>query len=55
MLGVGDTRYFQFDTILSILPSILSIRCLFSIPILSKSETSIQNKHVDNIHIHTDR
>ena len=28
-VGVGDTRYFQFDTILSTLPSILSIRYFF--------------------------
>ena len=41
-----DTEYFTFDTVDTI---------LFSIPILNKSEASIQDKHVDNIHIHTDR
>ena len=43
-----DTEYFTFDTVNTI---------LFSIPILNKSEASIQYKHVDNIHIptHTDR
>jgi len=48
---VGDTRYFQFDTILSILPLIFTFdtvdTILFSIPILNKSEASIQDKHVD--------
>jgi len=28
-LGIGNTRYFQFDMKLSILPSILSIQYLF--------------------------
>ena len=39
-----DTEYFTFDTVDTI---------LFSIPILNKSEASIHDKHVDNIHIHT--
>ena len=33
-----DTEYFTFDTVNTI---------LFSIPILNKSEASIQDKHVD--------
>ena len=41
-----DTEYFTFDTVDTI---------LFSIPILNKSEASIQDKHVDNIHIQTDK
>ena len=41
-----DTEYFTFDTVDTI---------LFSIPILNKSEASLQDKHVDNIHTHTDR
>jgi len=37
-----NTEYLTFDTVDKI---------LFSIPILNKSEASIQDKHVDNIHI----
>jgi len=40
------TEYFTFNTIDTI---------LYSIPILNKSEASIQDKHVDNIHIQTDK
>ena len=38
-----DTEYFTFDTVDTI---------LFSILILNKSEAPIQDKHIDNIHIH---
>ena len=47
VFSVGyDTEYFTFDTVDTI---------LFLIPILNKSEASIQDKHVDNIYIQTDK
>ena len=54
-LGVGDTRFFsvQYDTEYFTFNTVKTI--LFSIPILNKSEASVQDKHVDNIHIHTNR